>query len=143
LLSVAIIIVVVALSALVVSSLLTHLLYFPHEATVPPPTPEPKIKMFSDDGCTLEVANGTTINWGTVSVGANTITYWIKNTGNCDVTLSLTTAKSPSGWNLSWDYDGTAIIPADVRRVKITLTVPTDASAGTYGWDSWITAEQA
>ena len=101
------------------------------------------IKMFLNEGCTSELANGTTIDWGIASVGANTKTYWIKNTGNCNVILSLTNTTMPSGWTLSWDYNGTAITPSGIRRVIITLTVPTGAPAGTYNWGSWITAQES
>jgi outer membrane usher protein FimD/PapC len=129
---------VIAVLAIAAYGASYYVLYYPNTANIPAGT---MIKMYSNAECTTEVTNGTTISWGSVSVGSNTKTYWIKNIGNANVVLSLTNSTMPSGWILSWNYDGTALAPAAVRSVVITLTVPVGATAGTYNWNSWITAQ--
>jgi len=134
------VIAIMAILGLVVFGISYYTLYLQNTASV---AAQAKIGIFLDAGYTSELTNGTTIDWGTVNLGSNTKTYWIKNTGNCDVTLSLTTSTMPSGWTLSWDYDDSVITPGGGRKVIITLTVPNGAPAGTYSWDSWVSAVES
>jgi len=116
-----------------------YVLYYPNTATF---SEVIEIGVYDDPQCLSKLTNGTTIDWGVVAVGTNTKIFWIKNHGNSMVTLSLVSSGLPSGWSISWDYDGTEVAPNEVRKVTIILTVPSEAIAGTYYWDTWITADK-
>jgi hypothetical protein len=85
------------------------------------------VGIYTTQQCT---ANLTSITWGTVYPGSNyTRTCYIRNNGNLNMTLSLSTANwSPatagSIVRLVWNYDGRAIRPGQVLAVSWTLRVP-------------------
>jgi len=113
-------------------------LYYPMKGTI---SATEQIKVYKDSGLTQELANSTTIDWGALGIGANLKTYWIKNIGNCNVTLTLRNTGLPAGWTLTWNYTGLPLQLSQVATVKITLTVPSSPLQGTYSWNSWIDAE--
>jgi hypothetical protein len=82
--------------------------------------------VYSNSACTL---NLTTIDFGSIySGGTSNITCWIKNIGNSNETLSLTTNTwSPvtvSQWlTLSWNQAGTVLMQNQVVAANLTLTV--------------------
>ncbi|MCJ7609429.1 hypothetical protein MUP00_07155, partial [Candidatus Bathyarchaeota archaeon] len=85
------------------------------------------VGIYTTQQCT---ANLTSITWGTVYPGSNyTRTCYIRNNGNLNMTLSLSTANwSPatagSIVRLVWNYDGRAIRPGQVLAVSWTLRIP-------------------
>lgn len=84
------------------------------------------VEVFWDLSATEPV---TAIDWELVEPGQSyTKTVYVKNTGNNNGTISLST----ENWNppetstyitLSWDYDGTDLTPDEVREVNLTLNV--------------------
>jgi hypothetical protein len=82
--------------------------------------------VYSNSACT---ANLTALDFGTISPGATSnITLWLKNIGNSNETLSLTTNTwSPatvSQWlSLSWNQAGTVLAKNQVVAANLTLTV--------------------
>ena len=82
--------------------------------------------VYSNSACT---ANLTALDFGTISTGATSnITLWLKNIGNSNETLSLTTNTwSPatvSQWlSLSWNQAGTVLAKNQVVAANLTLTV--------------------
>lgn len=98
----------------------------------PPPSPPPpeaicEIYVYSDISCTQLI---TSIDWGSVEAG-NSVqrTVYIKNSGNQNVTLDLTTEnwtplEAADYLQLSWDYVvGSIMAPGDVVEVTFTLTI--------------------
>jgi hypothetical protein len=82
--------------------------------------------VYSNSACT---ANLTALDFGSLSSGGTSnITMWIKNIGNSNETLSLTTNTwSPttvSQWlTLSWNQAGTVLMQNQVVAANLTLTV--------------------
>src|SRR4030067_1818018 len=68
--------------------------------------------VYSDSACTQTL---TSIDWGTISPGTTvTRTIYVKNTGNSQITLSMTTnGWSPTSANgpltLTWNKEGTSL----------------------------------
>jgi hypothetical protein len=79
-----------------------------------------------DSGCTTEA---TSITFGTLDPGSSTdYTVYIRNEGNTDLTLSMTTNNwSPAGAttyiSLTWNRGGQTISPGQVITCTLTLTV--------------------
>ena len=84
------------------------------------------VRVYWDSSCTNEVSS---IDWGVIEPGSYTnVTVYVKNTGNSDATLTLSTENwSPSNasnyMTLTWNYDGQSIEPNDVIQVELTLAV--------------------
>jgi len=91
----------------------------------------PNINLFYDSDCTIPHLNDTVDDWGNLSTGLNVKDWWIKNVGDCNITLSLIVGDVPSGWTLTWDYSGSILQPAEVICVTMQLTVPADAGKNT------------
>ena len=103
------------------------------------------IGIYSDSACTQ---NSTAIAWGNLTPGQNiTQTVYVKNLGNANATLSMTT----SNWtpenaypsiSLSWNREGTVIAPNQAVQATLTLTVAenVDTSITTFNFDIQITA---
>jgi len=96
----------------------------------PPPSPPPEatieIDIYEDSGCTTPCSD---VVWGSIEAGSSTTsTIYIKNNGDDDVLLMLSTeAWNPSNGadsiHLLWDYDGSSIAPNVVLEVILTLSV--------------------
>ena len=97
-----------------------------------PPEPVVKIDVYEDMACTTVQSS---ITWGDIEAGgSSSVTFYIKNNGDTDVLLDLrsenwTPTNSMQYTNLSWDNDGTALTPGEVRRVTLTLNVDSDCPA--------------
>jgi hypothetical protein len=89
------------------------------------------VGVYSDNACTQTL---TSIDWGTISPGTTvTRTIYVKNTGNTQVTLSMTTNSwSPASANgpltLTWNREGTALNPGISTAATLTLTVSSSVS---------------
>lgn len=98
---------------------------------------------YSDSACTQ---NLTSINWGTISPNStSTKTIYVKNTGNTQITLSMT----KTNWNpanadgpitLTWDRENTTLNAGQVTMATLTLSVSASISGITsFGVDIVIT----
>jgi hypothetical protein len=89
-------------------------------------TTSPNIGVYSNSNCTTTL---TSINWGSIIAGGNaTQTFYVKNTGTGIMTLSLSVSNwSPSGAStyltISWDQQGTQLLPGQSVAATMTLTV--------------------
>jgi hypothetical protein len=89
------------------------------------------VGVYSDSSCTQ---NLTTIDWGTVAPGNSvTKTVYVKNTGNSDITLSMT----KNGWNptsangpitVTWNKESTTLSAGASAAAIITLSVSSGIS---------------
>jgi hypothetical protein len=89
------------------------------------------VGVYSDSSCTQ---NLTTIDWGTVAPGNSvTKTVYVKNTGNSDITLSMT----KNGWNptsangpitVTWNKESTTLSAGASAAAIITLSVSSSIS---------------
>jgi len=120
-------------------ALAIYRLHFPSVGVVPA---EVEVKVFADQECRVELANGTAVDWGAIHYGPNVKTLWVKNVGNCWGALTLHVSSLPPRWSLTWDYNQTRIPPGGVHPITLTLTVPSGTPAGTYTWNFWIIAEE-
>jgi hypothetical protein len=90
------------------------------------------VGVYSDSACTLPL---TSINWGTISPGTTvTRTIYVKNTGNTQITLSMTT----NGWNptsangpltLTWNREGATLNAGISVAATLTLSVSSSISS--------------
>lgn len=89
------------------------------------------VGVYSDVGCTQTL---TSIDWGSVSPGGSvTRIIYVKNTGNAQITLSMTkTNWNPSGANgpitVSWDRESTTLSPGQSTAATLTLSVSSGIS---------------
>ncbi len=109
-------------------------------------TVTPAIRVMIDysllDPLKTEWENGTRLDWGTLPKGVSADkTLIVYNDGDYDVTVYLI-ADLPPGWTLTWEANGTIVPGGGSTLFKdLTLTVPSDAAAGTYNFDTWIIAK--
>jgi hypothetical protein len=84
------------------------------------------VGVYSDSTCTNEL---TSIDWGTISPGnSKDITIYLKNTGNAQITLSMTTTNwtpvSADGpVTLLWDKENAKLNPDQVATATLTLSI--------------------
>ncbi len=89
------------------------------------------VGVYTDSGCTL---NCTAIDWGSLAPGNSTTrTIYVKNTGNLQVTLSMTTGNwVPSNANtyltLTWNRANYVLNAG--ASVSATLTLSANSNAG-------------
>ena len=89
------------------------------------------VGVYSDSACTQTL---TSIDWGTISPGTTvTRTIYVKNTGNTQITLSMTTnGWSPTSANgpltLTWNQEGTTLSAGLSTAATLTLTVSSSIS---------------
>jgi len=87
------------------------------------------VGVYSDSGCTQAL---TSIDWGTLEPGDTTTkTIYVKNTGNSQITLSMTTTGwSPSGANgpitVTWNRGGTTLSAGQSTAATLTLSVSSE-----------------
>ena len=105
----------------------------------PPPEPTIDIGVYSNYQCTQSLSN---IEWGDLQVGGSVNRMiWIKNVGDSDVYLGLTTENwTPSGVaqfiDLSWDYDGSILNSGATEQIILTLSVdPTISGINEFYFD--------
>jgi len=105
------------------------------------------IGVYTTSGCTQ---NLTSIAWGNVRAGQSyTKTGYIKNTGNLNMTLALSTSNwSPSALSsvlgVSWNYAGQKLAPGQVVAVTWTLTIPSGVTGYSgFGFDMMVTGTEA
>ena len=128
------ILLILAASLITVASGTVYIsLYYPGSATVPE---NPELTVYLDS---VLWANTTTMAWGDVSPGQNYAkNLTVLNTGNTGVTVILRVQGLPSGWSLSWLANQTAINSGEAATGTLSLSVPTEALAGSHTWDQWI-----
>jgi len=125
-----------------VSAVVYYHLGFRQSADV---SPVAIITVYQNEALTDELQQGEMLNWGAVSSGTQTMPLWIKNTGGVNTLIGFNYRQDqfPGDWTLSWDYDGTALVPGEVRQVTLTLELPVDIHTGHWEWDSDISAWEA
>ena len=102
----------------------------------PPPEPTIEIDVYSDSACTQPISN---VVWGNIETGSSIFqSIYIRNSGDDGVLLSLSAenwdpVSSTNYLQLTWNYDGSTIVPGEVREVVLTLT----AAASVTGIDSF------
>jgi hypothetical protein len=89
------------------------------------------VGVYSDYGCTQTL---TSINWGTIAPGSSvTSTVYVKNTGNTQITLSMT----KTGWNpvgadgpitVTWNKESTTLTAGASTTATLTLSVSSGIS---------------
>jgi len=79
--------------------------------------------------------NGTAIDWGTCQKGTmqtfSNVT--VANTGNQNLTVTITTTDLPSGWILEWQGNDTRLDAGWKVEGWLNLTIPETATA----WPTW------
>ena len=89
------------------------------------------VGVYSDSACTQTV---TSIDWGTISPGNSaTRTVYVKNTGNAQITLSMTKANwNPAGADgpitLTWNRESTTLSVGASTSALFTLSVSSGIS---------------
>jgi hypothetical protein len=89
------------------------------------------VGVYSDSGCTQAL---TSIDWGTNTPGSYvTRTFYVKNTGNSQLTLSMATSSwSPSSANgpitLTWNRENVALNAGQSITATLTLGVSSTIS---------------
>lgn len=84
------------------------------------------VGVYSDSDCTNEL---TSIDWGTISPGnSENKTIYLKNTGNAQITLSMTTtnwtpASADEPVSLLWDKENVKLNPNQVATATLTLSI--------------------
>ena len=84
------------------------------------------VDVYSDNACINQL---TSLDWGRISPGnSEEITIYLKNTGNAQITLSLTTNNwTPTNANdyisVSWDKENAKLDPDQVTSATLTLTI--------------------
>lgn len=80
--------------------------------------------------------NGTTIPWGTIHVGTNTLPIIITSNVNTVLTASITGVPTGSSWTIALSLNSTTVAPFDTASGNIVLTLPSNAVANTYSWSA-------
>ena len=87
------------------------------------------------------------IDWGTLDPGgSSSVTLYFKSLSNVNANLSFTTSNwIPQGaqqyFTLRWNYDGTPLIPDEIRGITLTLSVvPTITGVTDFSFDMTFTA---
>jgi hypothetical protein len=84
------------------------------------------VGVYSDSACTNEL---TSVDWGTISPGSSEdVTIYLKNTGNAQITLSMTTtnwtpASADEPVSLLWDKENVKLNPNQVATATLTLNI--------------------
>lgn len=84
------------------------------------------VEVYSDSGCSNSL---TEVDWGTLEPNSTTTrTVYVKNSGNAELTLSMTTSNwSPENatdyMGLTWDKEGATLGAGESVAATLTLTV--------------------
>jgi len=79
--------------------------------------------------------NGTAIDWGTCQKGTvqTKSNVTVVNTGNQNLTVTITTTGLPSGWILEWQANNTYLYVGYEVEGWLNLTIPQTAPE----WPDW------
>lgn len=112
--------------------------FFPQNATVAGVV---KLEVYVDDALWL---NGTAIDWGLVEPDETVfLNLTVKNIGNVNTKVAFLVPNLPTGWMETWTpANNTVIAPSTSAVADLVLTVPSDATPGTFNWQSWVRGEQ-
>ncbi len=89
------------------------------------------VGVYSDYGCTQTL---TSINWGTIAPGNSaTQTIYVKNTGNTQITLSMTKntwipAEADGPITVTWNKESTTLSAGASTTATLTLSVSSGIS---------------
>lgn len=124
-------IIAIALVGLILTATTAGLLSISQTVTSTGTITTVNVGVFSDSGCTQAL---TSIDWGTISPG-NSVnkTMYVKNTGNTQVTLNMTT----NGWNpanangpitVTWNKEAATLTASAYTAAVLTLSVSSSIS---------------
>jgi len=79
--------------------------------------------------------NGTAMDWGVCPKGTVQTfeNLTVVNTGNQNLTVTITTTGLPSGWILEWQANNTLLMPDYKVEGWLNLTIPTTETT----WHAW------
>lgn len=104
-----------------------------------PPEPKIEIDVFIDEACLKPLSS---FEWGEIIPGESTIkTIYLRNSGEMYVKLNLigenwTPDESEEYMGLSWDYDGSEVLPGEIREINVELSVHYDCPIlNNFGFD--------
>ena len=80
---------------------------------------------------------GAEYSISTAIFGSNTYTYWIQNTGNVPITITVNEG-TETGCTATWTPTSTSVNVGDTR-VLMTLTLDVTSNSGSYGWTFVVT----
>jgi len=86
--------------------------------------------------------NGTTLEWGELTIGVNTWNYTVRNVGTVNCTVTYVAYDLPIDWTETWTANGAELQPLESAVGNLTLVVPLGAS-GYHEWHSEITATES
>ena len=79
-------------------------------------------------------SNGTALNWGICEKSIeNSRNVTVVNTGDVNLTVSITTTNLPLGWILEWDANNTILPPDYCIKGWLNLTIPATETT----WHAW------
>ena len=100
----------------------------------------PEAELFTYTIGTTAYSDGDPIAWGTMTRGANTVTYSITNLlSDTPITVAILNGTLPTGWTLT--ASNTTILASSTASIPVTITVPETSPAGSYVWDTTVYAE--
>ncbi|MCW4023609.1 MAG: NEW3 domain-containing protein [Candidatus Bathyarchaeota archaeon] len=76
------------------------------------------------------------LRWGNVDFGCNTKTVTITNNAESDLHINMAVSELPSGWTLNFSLENKVLQAGSSATGTLTLTVPADALAGSYHWNT-------
>lgn len=135
----------VLLSAFATAAIM-YTLTIPSTITILPPDSDAnyEIKAYVDQECTQEL---TQLDFGSISAGMSTdyVTFYVKNTGTANVTLSFTQSSGIGGLIFDWTNLNTTqrvdpLRPNDVAECKCLIIVSAEATDGVKEFDFLIRA---
>lgn len=81
-----------------------------------------------------EYKNGSTVNWGTLGVGAYNMTYQIINYTGKNITLTLTAVNMPEGTYLQSNLNNTPIQNGKSVKGELCMVVTNRADIGKFNY---------
>jgi len=96
------------------------------------------VGVYADSGRTQ---NLTSITWGSIEPGGSVVrTCYVKNTGNTQITLAMSTQDwAPAGVSsqisVVWDREGVAVGPGQVILASLTLSVLPSAAGASFSFN--------
>ena len=86
-----------------------------------PPEPELYLDVFYDG---VNKTDGSTVDWGTWTVGANSKTLTISNKGVGFIQVFVYISNAPVGWTFTFNSNGTSLNTGQQVQDLFTVTVP-------------------
>jgi hypothetical protein len=84
--------------------------------------------------------NGTTVSWGNLASGSNSLSLDVYNSGNVNLSVSFYSTP-PLNWVISYSMNNTVVYPSQWLNGTITLVVPQNETARDYSWNSYLEAK--